>query len=259
MTSIFDKLRDKAPQDIRLILLGEYGSSAHGVAIGSSDHDFMGIAIEPKRTVFGLDLFEQAVLKPGGPGDATPADDDEGTVYALRKFVKLAEQGNTAIMSALYLPHYAFKDELGEYLISQRELFRSRSVLQRFAGHLMREKRRMTGELAEKVLRPELVGKFGFDTKAAYQAVKLGFHGRRFASDGELVIPFPKYERDYIIAVRTGQVELEAVQELLTEIITFLDSEAENSTFLPERPDREALNNLLRELYERSYYTMEEN
>lgn len=254
MTSIFEKIREKAPADIRLILLGEYGSSSHGVAIGSSDHDYMGIAIEPKRAVFGLDSYEHTVLKEGASGEATAADDNEGTIYALRKFVKLAEQGNTAIMSALYLPHYAVRDELGDYLVAHRDLFQSRSVLKRFAGHLAREKRRMTGELAEKVLRPQLVEEFGFDTKAAYQAVKLGFHGRRFAREGRLEIPFPKEEREYIISVRRGELATEAVQELLTETIEFLDAEAETSTLLPERPDREKLNELLQELYERAYY-----
>lgn len=254
MTTILEKIKEKAPADIRLILLGEYGSSAHGVAIGGSDHDYMGIAIEPRRAVFGLDSYEHTVLKDGADGEATAADDSEGTVYALRKFVKLAEQGNTSIMSALYLPEYVVRDELGDYLVANRDLFRSRSVLKRFAGHLAREKRRMTGELAEKVLRPQLVEEFGFDTKAAYQAVKLGFHGRRFARDGELVIPFSKEEREYIIAVRTGKHTAEAVKDLLSETIEFLDFEAENSAILPEIPDRGKLNELLRELYERAYY-----
>ena len=253
MSTIVTKAEEKMPADATLILLGEYGSSAHGVAVGTSDYDFIGIAVEPKRVTLGMDNYEHTVIKDAAVGVATAADEEEGTIYALRKFVKLAEAGNTAMMSALYLPKYTVLTPAGELFVQNRDLFLSRSVLKRFAGHLATERKRMKGELKEKVLRPALVEQFGFDTKAAYQAMKLGFHGRRFAKEGVLDIPFPTDEIELILRTRRGELSVEDVDLILGELLEFIDEQAETSELLPETPDHEKLNALCLELYALTY------
>lgn len=253
MASILEQAAEKLPKATELILLGEYGSSAHNVAIESSDFDYIGIAVEPAEAIFGLDTYEHTVLKEKGAGVASLANDEEGTIYSLQKFSRLAEAGNTAIVSALYLPKYEVLTELGQLLVDSRHLFLSRSILKRFAGHLSTERRRMNGDLTLKVLRPALIERFGFDTKAAYQAVKLGFHGRRFADTGSMEIPFAGEERDFILAVRRGEIAVEEIDSMLEVIVRHLDDQAANSIALPEEADRKAINALLRRIYELTY------
>lgn len=250
---IIQKASERLPEGADLILLGEYGSTSHGVSTEDSDFDFIGVAVEPFSAVFGLESYEHTVLKDVAASEATAAGDEEGTIYALKKFLKLAEDGNTAIMSALYLPKYEVLTEAGEMLVNARGLFRSKRVLRRFASHLENERRRMVGELGAKVLRPQLVEKFGFDTKAAYQATKLAFHASRFAEVGELSIPFPENEIATILSIRSGEMKREEVNELLVEARTRIDNEAENSTTLPDRPDREKINELCAKIYRKVY------
>lgn len=251
--NVMAKAQAKLPSGANLMLLGEYGSTAHGVSLDNSDHDYLGVAVEPRTAIHGLDNYEHTILKDGAAGEATGAGETEGTVYGLQKFCRLAEQGNTAIMSLLYLPSYTVKNRFGELLLRNRELFRSREVLQRFAGHLTSEANRITGDKAQKVNRPELVAKYGYDTKAAYQAVKLAFHGRRFAREGELRIPFSPEEREYILSIRRGELTPEEILGFLREATSFLDNEAETSNLLPALAPREKINSLLEEIYLGSY------
>lgn len=253
MASILEQAAEKLPKETELILLGEYGSSAHNVAIDSSDFDYIGIAVEPPEVTYGLDTYEHTVLKEKGAGEASAANDEEGTIYSLKKFARLAEAGNTALVSALYLPKYEVLTELGQMLVDSRSLFLSRSILKRFAGHLSTERRRMNGDLSVKVLRPALIEEFGFDTKAAYQAVKLAFHGRRFADTGEMKIPFESDEREFILAVRRGEIPVEEIDALLETIVLHLDVQSETSVTLPEVSDRKAINDLLQTIYEVTY------
>lgn len=253
MASILEQVDSKLPKDASLVLLGEYGSSAHDVMIDSSDFDYIGVAVEPSNAIFGLENYEHTVLKEKASGVASAANDEEGTIYSLKKFARLAEAGNTAIVSALYLPKYEVLTEVGEMLIAERNIFLSRSILKRFGGHLITERRRMNGDIREKVLRPALIEKFGFDTKAAYQAVKLGIHGRRFALLGTMEIPFTGEEKEFILAIRRGEIALSVIDEFLAQIIVQLDEQAKISTVLPENTDRSGINTLLQRAYKITY------
>lgn len=253
MISILTQVAQKLPKEATLILLGEYGSSAHDVAISSSDFDYIGVAVEPESSTFGLTPYEHTVLKENSAGVPTAANEEEGTIYSLKKFAKLAQAGNTSIVSALYLPKYEVLTEVGAMLIAERDIFLSRSILKRFAGHLATERRRMNGDLKEKVLRPALIEQFGFDTKAAYQAVKLGFHGRRFALEGTMAIPFVGEEKEFILAVRAGEVPVATIDALLETIMLQLDEQSEISTTLPEASDAAAISALLHRVYMATY------
>lgn len=44
------------------ILRGQVGSGLHGVTTGADDRDEMGVCIEPRANVIGLDKFEQQYI-----------------------------------------------------------------------------------------------------------------------------------------------------------------------------------------------------
>src|SRR5258708_7777734 len=184
------------------ILRSTVGSGAHGIAVqGTDDHDEMGICIEPIELVVGLQTFEQHIYRsaeerarhapeadqryagktpPSQPGDL------DLVVYSLRKFVKLAAAGNPSILVLLFAPpqHISF---WGEELLRQREMFASREAGKRFLGYLMAQRERMLGTRGQmRVTRTELVEKFGYDTKYAAHAVRLGYQGIEYLNHGKL-------------------------------------------------------------------------
>ena len=258
MNTITAPFVEAIPSDATLMLLGEYGSVAHGVALDSSDHDYVGIAVEPQRMIMGLDYvgwdhWDTSVVKPRGDQARSEAEDHEGTVHALRKFVRLARQGNTAVLSALYLPSYVHLNEAGEHLLAHRDLFVSYDAVERFVSHLKNERGRMMGDEKAKVIRPELIEEYGYDTKAAYQAIKLAFYGLDYAENGSMSIPFTEPQREFILSVRRGEVPQEEVLDFLSASVDFLEQSVAHGTSLPRSTDKEKLNKLLYELYEMSW------
>jgi len=251
-TVILQEAFRKLPEGASLSILGEYGSSAHGTNVDASDYDFIGVAVEPINVVFGLEQYEHTLLGKENQNMKTPEGTDEGKVFALKKFARLISAGNTDVLSTLYLPKYAYISDVGQLLVDNRDAFVTHHATQRFAHHLMTEKRRMNGDAATKVLRPELIEQYGFDTKAAYQSSKLAFHGLRLAREQRMLIPLAEDERDFIKSIRRGELSREAIDAFLEDAIRELDS-IQPSKALPETVDRERVNYILKYAYEMSY------
>ena len=74
---------------------------------------------------------------------------------------------------------------------------------------------RLIGERSRNVARPELVEKYGYDTKFAMQAVRLGFQGREYLRYAELSLPMAKDELEYLKALRDGSYSLKLVLEVI--------------------------------------------
>lgn len=248
MTTILDEAKTKMPDGAHLLLLGEYGSSAHGVSTAVSDQDFIGVAAEPQNVILGLESYEHTLLGKTNPSERTAAGTDEGKIFSLKKFTKLVEGGNTDVMASLFLPDYLEISEAGKFLVENRDAFVSHAAMFRFGMHLTTERRRMNGDAKVKVLRPELIAEFGFDNKAAYQAVKLGFHGLSLARNHVMEIPFGDEQARFIKNIRAGKVSREEIDKFLDDTIEELNA-TQPSAKLPERPDRDRVNSMLAKIY----------
>jgi hypothetical protein len=52
--------------------------------------------------------------------------------------------------------------------------------------------------------RRELVDEFGFDTKYAYHAIRLGLQGHEYLTTGRITLPIPEPHRSRLAELRTG-------------------------------------------------------
>ena len=89
----------------------------------------------------------------------------------------------------LWLPEHIHKTDWAQSLIRLREAFVSRASGARFLGYLVAQKLKMKGERAHTVNRPELVAKYGYDTKFAMHALRLGYEGIEMMTHGRLTLP----------------------------------------------------------------------
>lgn len=116
----------------RTILLVRHGSHAYGTNVATSDEDFKGVCIKPKRFYFGyLNNFEQAEQMASKEGQV------DSVVYSIEKFVKLAADMNPNIVEVLHgdKKNIIVCDEFGEELLAFRDSFTSKKARHTFSGY----------------------------------------------------------------------------------------------------------------------------
>ncbi len=255
------------PQEIAekgLILRAVVGSTVHGLALpDTDDHDEMGVCIEPPERVVGLQNFEQYIYRtaeervqhqPDGDqrynGKTPPSQpgDTDLTIYSLRKYVRLATAGNPTVLILLFAPP-SFANNAGLSLQRNAHLFASRQAGMRFLGYLAAQRERLLGTRGQmRVTRTELIEKFGYDTKFAMHAVRLGFQGREYLETGRLTLPMNDVERAFCRKIREGRssfVEvIEAIEQLEVDLKKLLDTSP-----LPKMPNYKAIDQLVTGLY----------
>jgi predicted nucleotidyltransferase len=144
-----------------------------------------------------------------GPGDL------DLVIYSLVKWARLALAGNPSILLILFLPEHAIVRETprGKALRALAPKFVTNSIFEPYLGYIARQRHRMTNRV-KMPSRPELVERYGFDTKYAGHMLRLGYQGIELAETGRLTLPMPEPVRSHIIDVRTGKhTEAEVLDE----------------------------------------------
>jgi hypothetical protein len=245
--------REIAQQGLKFLV--QVGSGVHGTSVaGQDDRDEMGFCIEPPEQVIGLARvptgehgsipfaqFERHTAwdRPGGIRNRSGAGDLDVIVYSLRKWARLAADGNPTVLLPLFVP----EDEIvvgsptADEVRVNAHRFASKRSIQRFLGYLESQVKAMTGQRPARTNRPELVAEHGYDTKFAMHAARLGVQGIEFATTGRITLPVPEPQRQLLRAIRAGQLPL---TETLTVIAGFreqLERELDRDA-LPDEPDR---------------------
>jgi predicted nucleotidyltransferase len=166
----------------------------------------MGVFIEPPENVCGLEPCEHYVYRDQPEGVRSQPGDLDLTMYSLRKFCRLAAQGNPSVILLLWLPKHIHKTEIGAALVQMREAFISMESGARFLGYLSAQKSKLMGLRSHTVNRPELVAKYGYDTKFAMHSLRLGYEGIELMEQRRLTLPVPEPNLATLRAVRTGKV-----------------------------------------------------
>lgn len=233
------------------------GSRLHGVVSGSDDKDEMGVFIPPPDRLLGLTEQEHMVSRTAwertGKGKSSPdqprseAGDIDLTMYSLRKYCKMAATGNPSILLLFFVTdkHIISSTPAGKRLQAAAPNFISRDAGKKFLGYLKSQKERLTGERGQKgVKRPELEEKYGFDTKFAYQALRLGLQGIELMQTGQMTLPMTPSQIMYLNRVREGGSTLTEVLRDIEGLDAQLKSAYDKSP-LPEHPNYAAIDKFL--------------
>lgn len=233
------------------------GSGVHGLAIAEQDdRDEMGVCIEPPEYVIGLRPFDQYIYRSqperhrSGPGDL------DLTVYSLRKWMRLALAGNPTILLPLFVPpeHVITSTPLGAELREMAPLIISRQAGKRFVGYLEAQRRSLLSRdgKGRDVTRPELVEKYGWDTKFGGHMVRLGVQGVELLESGRITLPVPEPWRTAIRELRVGGHSMAWALDMAEDLERRITELLETSP-LPDKPDYEAADKWLVDVYQRSW------
>lgn len=230
------------------------GSKLYGTNVDSSDDDFMAVFLEPAESVFMRGKMETVQLRDKPTGVRSEAGDVDCTSYSLRHFAKLAAGGNPSVLTLLSAPDSAVvsETEIGAALRTpgMQQRFASKLAYPRFRGYMQRQKERLLGERnGHMPKRPELVEKYGFDTKYANHVIRLGLQGTEFLTFGYMTLPMPEDEVSLLLRVRNGEFSFQETVEMIERVEGMLEA-AGSKSLLPDEPDYEGITSFLRESHE---------
>lgn len=124
------------------ILLVRHGSHAYGLNTAESDEDLRGICIEPIDYIISfIKSFEQSenVKYPGYEAI------NDCTVFGLRKSVNLMTTANPNVLEILFVEpdEIIMKNEFGQKLIDNRDLFLTKKAYYTFGGYASGQLKRL--------------------------------------------------------------------------------------------------------------------
>lgn len=234
--------------------MGEIGSFAHGLNVPTSDHDFIGLYIDPAEVLVGLGKSAGSVKTREGEirpeGIKSLAGDTEGTFYGVRKYASLAADGNPTVLTLLFTRMMLHPDEIG--LQANRQMFLSRRLAARHLGYADSMVARLTGQKAPRTNRPELIAAHGWDTKAGMHAIRLLIQGHELLTTGHMTMPMAPEPREFLMDVRHGKF---GIRTALDEIALWRNriQQAECETSLPNAPDYDRINDWLIDIHTRDW------
>jgi uncharacterized protein len=226
------------------ILRCQVGSGVHGTAIeGQDDRDEMGICIEPPEYIIGLRRFEQYIYRTQPEGARSGPGDLDVTIYSLRKWMRLALDGNPTVLLPLFVPddEIVSIDDHGRELRARPDLVVSRVAGQRFLGYLRSQRDSLLGLRAGRhTNRPELEAIHGFDTKFAMHMVRLGVQGVELLETGRISLPIPDPWGAWLRELRRGEHTKGEAIAAAAQLETRLEELCESSGLSPMPPRDEA-------------------
>lgn len=213
------------------------GSHAYGVAGPDSDKDYVEVYAENPEYVTGMSKARNR---------QNVSEEEDVARYPLRNWANLTQLGNPNMVETLFIePEYSHPIWT-EHIAPIRDSFLHAGMGDRFKGYATGQVRSLEGERNMKTNRPELVEKYGWDTKWGYHALRVACEGVMLMFEGELRFPLP--DAKFLIGVRNGEVEKEHVIKQVYMAIDVLAS-VQKRTVLPTRPDTQAINDALHAAY----------
>ena len=257
MNSLLEHVKNaKFPYWTETIHLFVGGSALHGAKVqGYDDLDIYGVYVEPPEKIIGVDAYEHFVWSTGTNDSKNGKDDIDITLYGLQKWATLACKGNPSILHFLFADN-AIEDGKSPYdtwfhaVRKYRNEFLCRKHSKQFLGFASAQLMRMTGDRSRNVSRPDLVEKYGYDTKFAMHVIRLLVECEELMRSGVLTLPSP--EKDLLIDIRTGKyTENWVIREATRRFEVCKDAESK-SQLRPEI-DRNLVSKIISEAYRKHW------
>jgi predicted nucleotidyltransferase len=234
------------------------GSVAYGVSSDTSDMDVYGICMPPKDTVFphlAGEIFgfgaqvkrfeswqEHHVAAEGKSWDFQ--------ILGIVKFFQLAMENNPNIIDSMFTPRRCVLSSttIGEYIREHRVDFLHKGAWHKFKGYAYSQLNKIrtktpTGK------RAELVEAHGYDTKFAYQVVRLLLEVEQILVHRDIDL---ERDREQLKAIRRGEWTLPQIDEWAQDKEKQLETLYHTST-LPYGPDEPLLRRHLMHCLEAHY------
>lgn len=247
------------PKKLNEILRTLVGSGVHGTGVGTDDRDEMGVYLNTPTQLLGIESNPESDTWRTQPEGVRSGQGDVDLMrYSLHKFMRLATAGNPSILVPLFAPEkdVLISTDVGQELRSLAPSIVSRNAGFRFLGYLESQRERMLGggKQSRVPSRPELIEKYGFDTKYAGHAVRLGLQGIELMLTGRLTLPMPDSQRDQVLAIRKGEYDFAQCLDLIDHsrynLETILHQGAE---VVREKPNYDQLNAWMVSTYRRTW------
>lgn len=238
---------------MKTILEVVVGSTVHGTSVQNapSDLDIMAIIIEDQEAFCGFRPKDVWTHRTKPDGVRSEPGDVDWVGYGLRKYLGLALKGNPTALPPLFVGQEYVRGITGEGWALQHmaSSIVSKAAYMPFRGYMRQQHERLLGLRGQKnVTRPELVKAYGYDTKYAGHAVRLGLQGSELLRTGRITLPMPDDERTLILKIRTGGFTLAEVSALIHDAESSLD-EAYSESPLPLAPDLDAFQKWMCQAY----------
>jgi predicted nucleotidyltransferase len=235
------------PETLIHLFIG--GSELHGAKVGHTDDtDLYGVYIEDPAHALGLNSREHFVWSTAGNDRRNGPDDVDVTLYSLRKWAGMAAKGNATALHFLFADPKEVRPRTWRRIQDHRSVFLSRLSAKQFLGFADSQFKRLTGEKGsgKKGQRPEYIGKYGYDTKAAMHGLRLLYECMELMQHGRITLPRP--EKNLLIEVRSGNWKFERVLAHARRLFKEVE-EAVASSPLPEKVDRAEISKLIAEIH----------
>ena len=186
----------------------------------------------------------------GGLAERSGAGDLDVVIYSARKWLRLALQGNPTVLLPLFVPapEIVTITPAGLDLRANTARIVSKRCGARFLGYMRAQRDGMLGLRSRDVNRPELVARYGYDTKYAMHMLRLAVQGIELMSTGVITLPVPEPQLSMLRGVRTGGYDRQAVLDLTASLEVDLEQLLQTSTLSAE-PDHEWANRWLHDAY----------
>lgn len=228
------------------ILLAYRGSIAHNTYIpntepnSTDDIDLIGICIPTIDYYFGLKEYGSRGTVPIFEGNL------DIVIFEFKKLISMLSGCNPNVINLLWTKpeHFLNISPAGQMLIDNRDLFLSKQAYYKFGGYAKGQLSEMKKDVKQGYMgkkREELVNKFGYDPKNASHLIRLLKMCEELLLTGK-VNAF-REDREELIAIKTGQYELEEIMEI-SKILSQKCDEAYEKSVLPESIDLDKVNDL---------------
>lgn len=242
------------------------GSVSYGVSTDTSDMDVYGWAIPPKEIVFphlagyvrnfgpeppGFEQFqEHHIMDESGMGGKGREYDI--TVYNIVKYFDLCLVCTPNILASMFVRQSCILhcSRIGNMVRENRHLFLCKMIWPKFKGYAFSQLAKMqsknpTGK------RAKTVEAHGYDTKYAYNIVRLLSEAEQILATGDLDLQ-EKGRREHMKAIRRGDVSEQEIREWASAKELELEKLYNTST-LPYEPRRNEIKQLLLNCLEDHY------